>query len=110
MDTDTNCQHRPREMGQTRAQRLAGGKEAQACQYCTVRIVFVGLRVAKIDEDCSTDLRGDLPLQGGDNLATGLLPGLDDVVPVFRIAVSFQAQGVYQDTRHDGDLAALCGS
>jgi hypothetical protein len=50
-----------------------------------LRIIFVRLGVAEVDEQAITEVLGDMPLEAGDHLGADLLIGLHHLAPVFRV-------------------------
>jgi hypothetical protein len=70
-----------------------------------LRIVFMGLRIAKVDQQSIAEILGNMPVKAGDHLGAGLVIGLDHLTVVFRIELTREACGLHQVTKQDGQLA-----
>jgi hypothetical protein len=70
-------------------------------------IIFMGLRVAKIDEETIPEELGDMPIVALNNVGTHPLIGTDHIAPVFRIELAGESGRVHEVTEHDGELAAF---
>src|SRR5215510_9772495 len=90
-------------------------KNAQPSPYCSLRIVFMRLGIAEIDEETVTEQLGDMPIVALDHVGTHPLIGTDDSPVLFGIELRREFGGIDQVTEHDGELAAfgvwcvLCG-
>jgi hypothetical protein len=72
-----------------------------------MRIVFMRLRIAKVDEQPITQILGNVAVKALDHLRTGGLIGLDHLAQVFRVEVTGEHGRVYQVAKQHGKLAAF---
>src|SRR6266581_2007098 len=73
----------------------------------TLRIVFMRLGIAKIDQQAVAEILGDMPVKALDDLSTCGLVGAYYLPQIFRIELAGEDRGVYQVTEHDGELPAF---
>jgi hypothetical protein len=72
-----------------------------------LRVVFVRLRVAEIDEQAIAEVLGDIPLEAGDHFGAGVLIGPHDLAPLLRVELAGEDGGVHQVTEQHRELAAF---
>jgi hypothetical protein len=72
-----------------------------------MRIVFMSLGIAKIDEQTVTEKLGDVPVIASNHLRTGSLIRTDHVPVLFGVELAGESSGVHKVTEHDGELATF---
>src|SRR5215831_1167991 len=92
---------------QTLIQVSQGSKNSQPSSYCSLRIVFMGVGIAEIDEQTVTKQLGDMPIVALNNVGTYPLIGTHHVTPVFRVELRCELRRVHQVAEHHGELAAF---
>ena len=70
-------------------------------------VIFMGLGIAKIDEQPIAEILRDMPLKALDDLGTGGLIGPHHLPQVFRVELTGEHGRVHQVTEQDGELAAF---
>jgi hypothetical protein len=92
---------------QTGIQGGNGLDNAQTGVHRTPGVVFMGHRVAKIDQQPIAEVLGDMPRVGLDDLRRGLLVGTDHGAQVFRVELAGELRGAYQIAEQHGELPAF---
>src|SRR5215510_9283972 len=82
-------------------------EDTKASAYSPLRIIFMGLRIAKIHEEPIPKELGDVPVIAANHLRTGGLIGTDHIPVLFRVELAGESSGVHEVTEHHGELAAL---
>src|SRR5207245_6975906 len=72
-----------------------------------LRVVFVRLRIAKVDQQAVAQILRNIPVEALDHVGAGLLVYPHHVAPVFRIELSGETGRVYQIAEQHGELAAF---
>jgi hypothetical protein len=67
----------------------------------------MGRGVAKVDEQAIPQILGDMALEAGDHLGTGVLIRPHHRAPVFWVKLSGEHRRVHQIAEQDGELAAF---
>jgi hypothetical protein len=78
MNTETNGELETFGLEQTLMEVSDGIKETQASPYRSVGVIFMGLRIPKIDEETITQELGDITIIALDHCGTRLLIRPDD--------------------------------
>jgi hypothetical protein len=89
---------------------IEGSDRMDDCQPstdCSVRVIFMGLRVAKVDQQPIPQILGDIPGKALDHVGTGLLVGPYHLTVVFRVELFGKGGGAHEVTEHDRELAAF---
>jgi hypothetical protein len=73
----------------------------------SVGVVFVGLRVAEVDEQPVAEVLGDVVVKAGDHLGAGGLVGAHHLAEFLRVEASGQGGRTDQVAEHHGKLATL---
>ena len=66
-------------------QRPHGLQDAQAGAHGTLRVIFMRLRIAKVDEQAIAQILRNMPVKALDDLGTGGLVGAHDLAQVFGV-------------------------
>src|SRR6266516_4874391 len=90
---------------QTSMQVSHGSEDTQACAYCSVSVILMGLGIAKVHQESIPKELGDMPIVALDNVGTHPLIGTHHVTPVFWVELSRQGSGIHQITEHDRELS-----
>jgi hypothetical protein len=77
----------PQQVGRQRSHRL---QDAQAGAYGALRVIFMRLRIAKIDQQAIAQVLRHMPGKALDHSDAGDLIGADDLAEVFRIELPGQ--------------------
>src|SRR5215217_5904909 len=80
---------------------------AKSRTHGSVGIVFMGLGIAKVDQQAIPEILRDIALKALDHLGAGGLIGADDLPQVFGIKLAGEHRGVYQVAEQHGELAAF---
>jgi hypothetical protein len=72
-----------------------------------LRIVFVRLGIAKVDQQTITEVLGNMPLEAGDHFGAGVLIGPHYLAQLFRVELAGECGRVHQVTKQHGELAAF---
>jgi len=91
----------------TRIQSAHSRDHTQPGAYSTRRVVFVGVWIAKVDQEPIAQILRDRALEALDHLGTGLLIGTYDLTQVFRVELRGEAGRVHQVAEQHRELAAL---
>ena len=70
-------------------------------------IVFMRLRITKIDEQAVAEILGNMSLKALDDLSTGSLIGAYHLAQIFGIELAGERGRLHQVTEQHGELAAL---
>src|SRR5262249_5887167 len=92
---------------QASTQLAQGLDHPQPSTYGALGVVFMGQRVAEVDQQAIAEILRDMALEAGDHLGTGRLIGPHDLAQVFRIELTRQARRVHQVTKQHRELAAF---
>src|SRR5262245_37974208 len=84
-------------------ERRHGLHHAKPSAHRPLRIVFMRLRVAKVDQQTIAEILGDVALEALDDLSTGLLIGAYHLTVVFRIELTGKAGRVDQIAEQHGE-------
>src|SRR5262244_2631460 len=84
-----------------------GSKNSQPSPYCSLRIVFMRLGIAKIDQEPITQEMGNVSVKPLDDFRTRRLIGTDDFPVLFWVELGRELCGVHEVTKHHGQLAAF---
>jgi hypothetical protein len=111
VDPQTHGQLHTALLGQAGIQRLHGLHDAQPGPHGPLGIIFMRLRIAKVDQQAIAEILGDMALKAGNHLGTGVLIGPHDLAEVFGVELARQGSRVDEVTEEHGELAAfgLCG-
>jgi hypothetical protein len=71
-------------------------------------IVFMGLGIAKVDQQAIAEILGDMPFVALDNSSGGRLIGTHHLAQVFGIELVGEDSRVHQVAEHHGQLSAFC--
>jgi len=85
MDADADRQRDAPLLLHTCIQDAYGRDHTQPGTYSARRVVFVGVRIAKVDQESIAQILCDRAFEALDHLGTGLLIGADDLAQVFRV-------------------------
>ena len=107
MDTQAHGQVHPLVLDQPRVQHRHGLYNAQSGAHGALRIVFVGLRIAKVDEQAVAQILRDRPGKALDDGGAGGVVGTQHLAQVFGIELPGEAGRVGQIAEHHGELAAF---
>jgi hypothetical protein len=72
-----------------------------------LRILFVGLGITEIDKQSIAEILRDIAIIMRDDLGSGLLIGLDDVMEIFGIELGGELGRAHQVAEHHRELAAF---
>jgi len=82
-------------------------EDTKASAYSPMRIIFMGLRIAKIHEEPIPKELGDVPVIAVNHLRTGGLIGTDHVPILFGVELAGEGGRAHQVTEQHGELAAF---
>ena len=94
-------------LGEVRIEFLHGCDHAQTGPYSPLRIVFMRLRIAKVDEQAITEILCNVPLQALDHHGACGLVGTNNLTQVFGVELACQDRGVHQIAEQHSQLTAL---
>src|SRR5262245_39560295 len=77
-----------------------GSKNFQTSPYCSLRIIFMGMGIAKIDQETITQELGNVSVKTLDDFRTSRLIRPYHVTPVFRVELAGKFGRVHQVTEH----------
>ena len=66
-------------------QAVHRSEDTKASAYSPLHIIFMGLRIAKIDEEAVTEILGDMPVKALDHRCARGLVGAHDLPQVFGV-------------------------
>src|SRR5262249_4567250 len=92
---------------QTSIEVSHGIEDTQARAYCSVSVIFVCHRIAKIDQEPVPQELGNIPIVALDDFRTRRLIGTDDLPILFGVELGGELRGVHEVTKHHGQLAAF---
>src|SRR5215467_2314108 len=104
---ETYCQSDAFVLFQTGIQVFHRSENSQTSPYCSLGVIFMGLRIAEIDEQTIPKELGDMPIVALNNFRTHLLICPYHVTPVFRVELRGQLGGIDQITEHGRELATF---
>jgi hypothetical protein len=84
-----------------------GSMNSQTSPYCSLRIILMGLRIAKIHQQSITQELGNMSVKMLDDFRTRRLIGTDDFSVVFWVKLRGECGGLHQVAEHDGQLATF---
>src|SRR5262249_52000899 len=84
-----------------RCQNLQSGVHSPA------GVVFMGLRIAEVDQEPIPKVLGNMTVKATDHLSAGLLIGAYHVSEVFGVELAGQDGGVHDIAKQDRELAAF---
>jgi hypothetical protein len=93
--------------GQTGIQGGDGLDQAQAGVHGAPGLIFMGERIAKVDQQAITKVLGDMALVLLDDRGGGLLVGTHHGPQVFRIELARELRGAHQVTEQHRELPAF---
>ena len=73
--------------------------------YRPLRIIFVGLGIAEVDEQTIAEILRDMPVKAGDHLGAGVLIGPHHLAQVFGVKLCRERGRTDQVTEEHGELA-----
>src|SRR5215475_14386546 len=107
MDTETHGQSDTMLLLQTTIEVPHALDHPQSGPHGALGIVFMGLRIAKVDEEPIAEVLGDMSVKVLNDLSADSLVGPDDLSEVFGIELTGQSGRVHQVTKQHGELAAF---
>src|SRR5262249_19323499 len=81
--------------------------DTQTRSYCSLGVIFMGLRIAKIDQETVAKELSDVPIIASNHLRTGGLVGTDHFPVLFGVELGGKFCGVHEITEHDRELTAF---
>jgi hypothetical protein len=78
---------------------------SQPRPYRPLRIIFVRLGVAEVDQQAIAEILRDMSLIASDHFGAGLLIGPNHLAPFFGVELAGQHGRVHQITEQHGELA-----
>src|SRR5215813_10713371 len=79
-------------------------QDTQTRSYCSMRIIFMGMGIAEIDEQTVTQELGNVPVIAANHLRTGGLVGTYHVPVLFGVELGGKPCGIDQVAEHHGEL------
>lgn len=107
VDADPHRQADARVSQQAERQRRHRLQHAQAGAYGALRVIFMRLRITKVDEQAITQILGHMPGKALGHGDAGGLVGADHLAEVFRIELPCQVGGVGEVAKQHRELAAF---
>src|SRR5262245_40867807 len=89
---------------QTGIEVTHGSKHSQPSPYCTLLIIFVCLRIAKVDEETIPEQLGNMAIKALDYFGTKPLICTHHITVFFGIELGGKFGGVHEVTKHHGEL------
>ena len=80
-------------------ERSHGLENAQAGAHGPLGVVFMRLRIAKVDQQAIAEILGDMAVKALDHLGTGRLVGAHDLAQVFWVELAGKARWSRPDHR-----------
>src|SRR5262245_30394293 len=77
-----------------------GSENAQPSPYCSVRVIFMCLGVAKVHQESIPEQLGNMPIVALDDFRTASLIGTDHIPVLFGVELAGESSGVHQITKH----------
>jgi hypothetical protein len=84
-----------------------GNKHSQTRSYSSLGVIFMGVGIAKVDQETIPKELSNVTVIALNHLRTGGLVCTDHIAPVFRVELRGEFGGVHQITEHHGELATL---
>ena len=97
----------PRDAVRVRIEFLHSCDHTQTCPHSSLRIVFMRLGIAKVDEQAIAEILRNVPLQTLDHRGACGLVGADDLTAGLRVELARQGRGVHQIAEQHRELTAL---
>ena len=107
MDAQTDSELDPLACCRPRIEVSHGLEDTQPSPYRSLGIVFMGLGIAKVDQESIPEKLRNVPVIALDHLGAGGLIGPDHVPVVFRVELAGERGGVHQVTEQHGELPAF---
>src|SRR6266446_8634476 len=92
---------------ETSIQISHGIEDTQACPYGSLGVIFMGLGIAKVDQEPIPEELGKVSCIALDDVSAHLLIRMDHVPIVFGVELGGELRRVHQVTEHDGELTAF---
>ena len=80
-------------------------KDTQPSTYCSLGVIFMGLGIAKVDQESIPEQLGDMSIIALDDLGTDPLIRTHHVPVLFGVELGGECGGVHQVTEHHRELA-----
>src|SRR5215831_19987524 len=107
MDPQTHCESYPLLLLQASIELAYGLDHAQSGPHGSLGIIFMRLRIAKVDQQAITEILRDVSVITRNHPGAGVLIGLYHLAQVFWVELAGKCCGVDQVTEQHGELAAL---
>jgi hypothetical protein len=104
MHPDTDGEVDTVDLLQTAIEFTHGIEDAQPRTHGSLRIVFMRVGIAKIDQEPIAQELGNVSVKTLDNFGTRLLIGTHQVTVLFRVEPGGELRGLDQVTEHDREL------
>ncbi len=88
MPSHPGCQAYPLPLRQSAIKGAHGLDNPQPHSHRPLRIVFVGLRIAKVDQEPIPQVLGNMPVQALNDLSTGRLIGPQHLAEIFGVKLA----------------------
>jgi hypothetical protein len=82
-------------------------EDAKTSAYCSLGVIFMGLRIAKVHQESIPEQLSDMPIVALDNLGTHPLICTHHVTPIFRVELRGQFGGIDQVAEYDRELPSF---
>ena len=82
-------------------------KDTQPSPYCSLGVIFMGVGIAKVDEETITEQLGDMPIVALDDFGTHRLIRPHHVPVVFGVELAGELRRIHEVTEHHGELATF---
>src|SRR5262249_36644726 len=103
----SGCNTNPDLLESVRVEPSHCGNQLKPSPYCSLGVVLMGLRIAKVHEDAIPDISGDEPAEVAHSLGHAFLIGRDDLSQVLRVHAGGKRGRTDKVHEHHRDLAAL---
>jgi len=107
VDPHADRQADPRPLSQAAVEGVQRLDNAQPGMHSALRIVFMRLGIAKIDQQAVAEILGDMPVKALDDLGTGGLVGAHHLPQIFGIELARERGRIHQVTEQHSELAAF---
>src|SRR5262249_6302686 len=84
-----------------------GIEDTEPSPYCSVRVIFMGLGIAKVHQESIPEQLSNMPIVALDNVGTYLLVCTDDFAILFRVESGGEFRRVYQVAEHHSELPSF---
>src|SRR5215468_11444968 len=84
-----------------------GSKNSQPSPYCSLRIIFMGMGVAKVDQETIAKVLGNIAIIALDNVGTHPLIRPYHVPVLFGVELAGKFGRVHQIAKHDSELPSF---